>query len=64
LQKLVATGVKPRLHVLERLFACLRLWNVPEKRTYSTNFGAELKVCALESFGTDLHAAPVSLQGI
>jgi len=44
LQKLVAAGVKPRLHILERLFACLRLWNLPGKGTFSTNYGAELKV--------------------
>jgi len=40
LQKLVAAGVKPRLHILERLFACLRLWNLPGKGTFSTNYGA------------------------
>ena len=44
LQKLVSVGVKPRLHILERLFACLRLWNLPEKGTCSTTYGAELKV--------------------
>ena len=44
LQRLVASGARPKVHLLERLLACLKLWNLPEKHNASSNYGPIFKV--------------------